>query len=127
MTLERISEYGNLYQNYNIQNMKTVTPDEVKKQSEQTLQKHSKQSNYSTPTIENDTRSRIADLDNISLTFRKDESFDYIGTYSSLENLDMEKAISDMKKDQVLQQYQYFVGNSQNIIANNADGIVIAK
>ena len=29
---------------------------------------------------------------------------------SDIASLDVEKAVSDMKKDQVLQQYQFFVG-----------------
>lgn len=42
----------------------------------------------------------------ISVKFDWTESFDYTGG-----NLDMLKAISDMRKDQVLQAYQYFVGS----------------
>lgn len=33
------------------------------------------------------------------------------GEKSELKNLDVEKAISDMQKDQAIHQYQYFVGN----------------
>ena len=36
------------------------------------------------------------------------------------------KAISDMKKDSVLQEYQYFVGSSQSFMSS-ADGTVILK
>lgn len=46
------------------------------------------------------------------------------GTDSDLFNLDVEKAISDMKKDQVLQQYQFFIGESQageDLTLNRAD------
>ena len=32
------------------------------------------------------------------------------GIASDIASLDVEKAVSDMKKDQVLQQYQFFVG-----------------
>ena len=46
--------------------------------------------------------SRFADLENTSLTTNKGESFDYIGNDCSLDNLDMQKAVSGMKKDQVL-------------------------
>lgn len=68
-----------------------------------------------------------AKLEDISLTFNKQEEFGYIGQDSDIRSLDMEKAISDMKKDQVLQQYQYFVGSVKNLNVDNADGIVIAK
>ena len=73
--------------------------------------------------------SRIADLENLSLKFNKEDSFDYIGNDSSLDNLDMQKAISDMRKDQVLQGYQYFVGSSRTLFTGQTseDGVVILK
>ena len=73
--------------------------------------------------------SRIADLENLSLKFKNEDSFDYIANVSSLDNLDMQKAISDMRKDQVLQRYQYFVGNSSNLFTGQTseDGVVILK
>lgn len=43
-------------------------------------------------------------------------TFDYIGTDcdpDNPDNPDIQKAISDMKKDQILQSYQYFVGNPE--------------
>ncbi len=41
----------------------------------------------------------------------------------------MQKAISDMRKDQVLQGYQYFVGSSYNLSEGQQteDGIVFLK
>lgn len=68
-----------------------------------------------------------AKLEDISLTFNKKEEFGYIGQDSDIRSLDMEKAISDMKKDSVLQQYQYFVGSARNLNAGNVDGLVFAK
>ena len=41
----------------------------------------------------------------------KQDDFGYIGRDSDIHSLDVEKAISDMRKDQILQQYQYFVGS----------------
>ena len=41
--------------------------------------------------------------------------------------MDVEKAIDDMRKDKVLQQYQYFVGNARNIQTESADGVVVRK
>ena len=75
---------------------------------------------------EPDMRSKNADLENISLTFHKEDTYDYIGSQSGLVTLDMQQAISDMKKDSVLQEYQYFVGSSQNFMSS-ADGTVILK
>ena len=52
-----------------------------------------------------------APLEDISITFHKQDDFGYIGRDSDIHSLDVEKAISDMRKDQILQQYQYFVGS----------------
>lgn len=39
------------------------------------------------------------------------QDFELIGRDASLDSLDTKQAISDMKKDSILQQYQYFVGD----------------
>lgn len=68
-----------------------------------------------------------AALEDISLTFNRQDSFDYIGQDSDIRSLDMQMAISDMQKDQVLQQYNYFVGSARDLMDAGADGTVIAK
>ena len=58
------------------------------------------------------------------------DTYDYIGKESDITLLDMDQALSDVKKDQILDQYRYFVGDASNIgMINNstADGIVIMK
>lgn len=45
--------------------------------------------------------------------YQPDVTYDLKGADSELMSLDVEKAISDMKRDQVLQQYQFFIGESQ--------------
>ncbi len=47
--------------------------------------------------------------------YRPDETFDLKGPDSDIESLDAKKAISDLEKDQVLQQYQYFVGDKVHV------------
>ena len=66
-----------------------------------------------------------ASLEDISLSLNENKTFEMKGKDSDLESLDLEKAVSDMQKDQALMQYQYFVGDSN--IQNYEDGIVIAK
>lgn len=71
---------------------------------------------------------RIANLEDISLSFNKEDDFGYIGKDSDIYKLDVEKALSDMKRDSVLEEYQYFVGSSQTFAGQqSADGIVIPK
>ena len=72
-------------------------------------------------------RGKDAQLEDISLTFNRKESFDYLGQDSDIRSLDMRKAISDMQKDQIIQQYNFFVGSAKNLMENNPDGTVIAK
>ncbi len=67
------------------------------------------------------------ELEDISLTFNKQEEFEYIGQNSDVQTLDMEKAISDMQKDRILQQYQYFVGSARKLMNNTSDGVVVVK
>lgn len=69
--------------------------------------------------------------EDLPLKFNRGEDYSYIGKDRDLANLDMQKAISDMKKDSMLQQYQFFIGRSNNLAEGKAiplkDGIVIPK
>lgn len=105
------------------------TPEEIKAKeqpAEQILPVRESDNGLQTESPFIDTRSRSTDPESISLTFNKEETFDYIGSESKLDNLDVRKAISDMQKDAVLQEYQYFVGNAKSLI-NTEDGIVLRK
>ena len=73
-----------------------------------------------------DNRPKNANLSEVSMTFNRQESYGYIGKDRDVSLLDMEKAISMMRQDSALQDYQYFVGNSRDIF-NSEDGRVIAK
>ncbi len=74
-----------------------------------------------------------ASIDNVAISFGvyDDSSFSLFkidGMFSD----DMEQAISGMQKDQILREYQYFVGddlsgNKSSIIASTEDGLVIKK
>jgi hypothetical protein len=124
MGIQTISSYGGISPYYNRMEIPTVTPEEVKKQDE--AASVSPQQPSKTQPLAEDNRSKTADLENISLTFNKEESFDYLGSESGLASLDMQKAISDMKKDSVLQEYQYFVGSSKTLLQSE-DGLVFSK
>lgn len=45
--------------------------------------------------------------------YQPDATYELKGVDSDIANLDVEKAISDMKKDQILMQYQFFIGESK--------------
>lgn len=117
MGIQMISGLGGVSSYYKASEIPAVGQEEVHKRSGQ-IDTTNPETEAVSPDYLNealqpveDHRSRAADLKNISLTFNKEESFDYIGSESSLANLDVQKAISDMQKDQILQQYQYFVGS----------------
>ncbi len=64
----------------------------------------------------------------VSLSFVKNSEYATIGTQSDLKSLDMQKAISDMQRDSVLQDYQYFVGSSDDLLKfEDEDGKVFLK
>lgn len=121
------------YNNYRI-DIPKVNPEDIKakeltsaKADNKALEKNEAASGYSVQdSLAADQRSRVANLEDVSLTFNKEDSFDYIGSESSVKSLDMQKAISDMKKDGILQEYQYFVGDSKSLYSDE-DGIVIPK
>jgi hypothetical protein len=48
--------------------------------------------------------------------YQADDTFTLKGIDSDIGSLDAEKAVSDLDKDQILQQYQYFVGDRQTAV-----------
>ena len=53
-----------------------------------------------------------------SKTYEPGKSYELKGEDSDIYNLDTQKAISDLDKDQVLKQYQYFVGDKNQSVVN---------
>ena len=132
MEIGRIGDYGSFYNSSKVYDIKTVDLETVQKQDQEKEQPISLASLQTKETGTGGNQSQAkkqADLENISLTFQQNESFDYIGQDKNILNLDVEQAISDMIKDSILQEYQYFVGSSQNIFQSQQtdDGIVIPK
>lgn len=112
MSIGGVNDYGSILQSYQLpvvsQNTPILTSEETQEKAGavQAVDIHEEASMAPVR--------RDAGLEDISLTFNKQEEFDYIGRDSDIRSLDVEKAISDMKKDQILQQYQYFVGSARN-------------
>lgn len=65
-------------------------------------------------------------LDDISRDFSRREAFSITNADEQSMDSEIQKAVSTMEKDHSLQQFQYFVGDS-NVILDNEDGIVIMK
>lgn len=131
MGIGGINDYSSLLHNYRVPSIPSVSVEEVKRQEQENkLQQNTSQLS---PTLEEQPVVRAprkdAALEDISLTFNKGDDFGTIGRDADIHSLDVENALSDMKKDSVLQQYQYFVGNqnTSGALVNNADGLVIPK
>lgn len=128
MGIGSINDYNSLIQNYYVPTIPDVNLDSIHNRS---VQKEALLGD-SAADIHEEVSAAAPDkqdaaLEDISITFNKQEGFDYIGQDRDICALDVEKAISDMKKDHVLQQYQYFVGSIRNLTVESADGLVIAK
>ena len=131
MAINGLLDFGGLYNNYRPVQIPQVDVNAVKEQDELKANKTAAEA-VSAPAAEPeviDNRSRIANLDDISLNFNAGDDFSYIGTESDVQALDMDKLISDMRKDKILEDYQYFVGSSQNTApqAASEDGLVFLK
>lgn len=112
-------------------NIPRIQPEKVAKEQEaKQLLETKEASDYSRQNITESepVHTTKTDIKDISLTFNKNDDFGYIGKDSSLGSLDIEKAISDMKKDKVFEEYQYFVGGKPDLDNDSSiDGNVFLK
>ncbi len=70
-------------------------------------------------------RERLLGLEDISITFNKNDDFDIIGKTSDITDLDLQKAVSISKKDDILNNYKA-AENALPVYAGE-EGTVIAK
>lgn len=125
MGIGGIGDYGNPLQDCKVSGVQEKNGQKVNKQ---TISEEPAQAvNVPVQEAPSDKNRNDAHLEDISITFNRQEEFGYIGQDKDIRSLDMDKAISEMRKDQVLQQYQYFVGSSRNLHISDADGTVIRK
>lgn len=122
------------YSSYNIplagdgqQTSSTATPQEAQVQKAQ----ESVVPAVQTPSVaeQSGAQRKDASIADVQTSLgRKDASLQGYSV-SSLMTQDMKKAISDMQKDQVLQEYQYYVGSARNngnqVLTQDADGTVV--
>ena len=134
MALDRINGFMNGYNAYNIPaaNAKAeqLTPPVTKEAAapkEDTDKQPKKQMDLSVevPAREN------ASIENVAISFGNydNTSIDLFGG-NGLASDSMQRAISGMQKDQILHEYQYFVGKdltgkTSNIVTDTEDGVVI--
>lgn len=68
---------------------------------------------------------KLIGLEDISISFNKNDDFDLIGTTSDITNLDIEKAVSISKRDDILNIYR--ASETQVPVYAGEEGTVIAK
>lgn len=130
MTVGGIGQYGGLLNSYAYQNIQKVDVETVKQQDAERIQRENTPQSFEAarniPAVQ-DNRSRISNLEDVSLSMRAESDLEFLGQESGIQLLDMDKAISDMQKDSILQDYNYFVGNQSGIMSQSEDGIVLRK
>lgn len=120
--------FGNSYSNYSMMQPRVDQTEEVKKQENLPVAEEKpavsevvKETQEITPLHRNN-----ASIDDVTTSIGKKDNERVFSQNSSIEGLDVQKAISDMKRDQILKQYQFFVPPNDDTM-NNMDGRVIAK
>lgn len=141
MALDRIGGYLNNYNAYNIPpavdndikvNGPAVQPVPVKPEQTPKEEVSSEPKKGMDLTVEEIPVRENASIENIAISFGQydSSSIDLFGE-KGLASEDMKQAISDMQKDKILHEYQYFVGGKDltgkpsNIITGTDDGLVI--
>lgn len=132
MGIGKISDYGSMIQSYRVSSIPVVSVEEA--MASQAGQVENGRGT-DTPALQQQQEQVVrqaapeVNLQDVSMSLKTGDFFEMTGRDSDIEQLDIQKAISDMKKDSILEQYQFFVGTAQNVLQNNIepDGIVIAK
>ncbi len=135
MGIGSISDYNSLFANYKVAEIPSVDlgslqkPEAVSEKAPSVAQESPAINSIDLSIEEKPIERANTDVHDLSLSFNLNEDYGFIGRDSDIEALDMQKAISDMKKDQVLQQYQYFVGSAKDLFsdASGIDGLVFMK
>lgn len=134
-----VGSSSNQHQNFIQNRIRTVDAEQTAKQTSEIkdtkpdpIQEAQQSDMHEITTVEDSSdellQRKNTDPQDILLTFKKNADFSQIGSSSSLDSLDMKKAISDMQRDSILQEYQYFVGSSKSLVQYNSDdGSVIQK
>ena len=73
-----------------------------------------------------------SDPKEFAFDFKNRNRFNLVAATSSMEDVDIKKAVSDMEKDSVLSQYKFFVGTAPQMqkvpnLGTDADGTVRLK
>lgn len=68
---------------------------------------------------------KASNPEDFTFDFKKNNSYNLVAATSPVDDIDVEKAVSEMNKDEVLNQYKFFVGHTN--LGTDADGTVRLK
>lgn len=104
MNVSGIRPYSGFYQ-YN-----SIKLDELRNQQIADAQSEEERRRQKEQEIAAAAAKQTFDSYDFAQRYKPDELFDLKGADSDINSLDIEKAVNDLSKDQILRQYQYFVG-----------------
>ena len=136
MQIDNVVGYSSFMQHYGSYNISPVdnkipaSSENVSDNQIQKMQENTSPAVAGEPSQFQQAPRRDASLEDIQTSFGNSSESSYNGfSGNSIVTQDMKKAISDMQKDQVLQEYQYFVGGSRNggsrVMTQDEDGMVV--
>lgn len=122
MDISRIRPYEGYYdnsidhsvENFSIEKMQSAKPESVQ-QPKQTAVQAQPDERELAKAREKQTFGAVEYAD----TYQPGKEYSLKGADSDIRSLDVQKAVSDMQKDEVLHQYQFFVGHSATGKAEN--------
>ena len=116
---------GGKQNNNNLQNTENV-------QIEQTGAGSQESGNHNQTDKEINKAPAHSDPKGFAFDFENRNRFNLVAATNSMEDVDIKKAVSDMEKDPVLDQYKFFIGTTQKMqkvpnLGTDADGTVTLK
>ena len=124
-------DYTNFISSYGMQRIPQVDPGRLDSESPKPEQQseQTQEAQVGVKSAEDYPKApRTAQLEDVSLTFNKQDDFGTIGRDVDIAKLDMEKVVSDSKRDSILSGYRTFVGPTpEQMVADYEDGMVIPK
>jgi len=124
-------DYTNFISSYGMQRIPQVDPRQLNPEAQKPVNQPAPQEEVQVaPKAAEDypKAPRTAQLEDVSLTFNKQDDFGTIGMDVDIAKLDMEKVVSDSKRDSILAGYRTFVGPTpEQMVAEYEDGLVIQK
>lgn len=122
--------YGNSYNANNINNISVRDGKNISsKQASDVLadNKNQQTSNDITDQVKIKAPKIVTEgqLEDFVFDFKKNKEFSMEGSESKLDTLDNFGKVSDSKKDDILDQYKYFVNDNNNGVFQSEDGVVM--